>query len=549
MVSTGTEYGALLDEIFARYAQQEDSIRAKYLPEHREVEEWYEAALEAAAALDTQAARDAAREIASAERNRRQELIAKREWPEILANYAARDAEERILKFAARPALIRTSRTIIASIELMSEAVSMLAEFTEPAPDDTALVFVTTFADLKRELEPDRTWGLLRIVVPAEDGAIRLDNERAQLGDLAELWKDDVRVRVPEGLTFHGPVTGARPIDIEAFGDLVGSSEVYGEWEESSGPPTVTVDGPNAVERAGTVTLTARGAAGSDVTYVWTFDRTGGRKTGRTIDLVLLRDTTVKLTVHHPHGMALATHSITVTPRPWQTSVRHVADMAWTAPFEVENMRFGSNRCALHDSNAAYYKAEPKSPHVIHRPAGADHWRKSYELARVDDPGGPDHNRWYVLSCDLRIRRYGLVNADVFDGQSSTAMANQKASTATNETRSAFANLYAALLTHQREHTLAMADELADDPAGALEPLVSTTRRSLDTVVHDVIATAEERLSQADDNHSAIAERMRTKGWDHEATLYLKSGPSGDFVLHTFKSLAMLGCDSIITQP
>jgi hypothetical protein len=79
-------------------------------------------------------------------------------------------------------------------------------------------------------------WIVLYLVLEADQGAITFGGERRTLTDLADQWRPNVHVRVPEVVTIQGNKRGAAPADTDALRDLLGAGELRAEWRESEEP-------------------------------------------------------------------------------------------------------------------------------------------------------------------------------------------------------------------------------------------------------------------------------------------------------------------------
>jgi hypothetical protein len=542
MINTGTEFVERRRRMVERYDEAIESIQRGYEEaEWEPFRKWYSAETDRVDVIADPGVRDARRKLLEEEADRRASDISRREGAEIDARLQARNAEDLELRREAQPALAYAKRLIIASVELEAAAVELRGAETEPAPDGTGLRFVETLDDLQRELTTDRYCVLLYLLLPADEGMVRLGGQRRSLTQLAALWGPSIRTQVPEVVFFRGTTDGFPPTDGAVLQPFFGVSEIIDQWDPPGGGPVAVIDGPDRVVRGEPEAWSGAASTGDILWHVWSFSRGTNVFDGVDVRLTLLDTVTISLTVSDGQRADTASRTVEVAARPWRTQVEHVGERGFRAPLRAGGglLHFGANICAQHGPSYV-------DTHLFHRRARARSWRNDasiYELARVDNPGGPDHRRWYVRTLNLRISRVGLVNNAFWDQRSAMYLTNRRAEEATGRTSGGVADLRASVIAHVAAHSYVMFNELViDDPAVAIEARTAPTKAALDLAVNLAISDAENRLAGATNDHAVVRRYLDALGWDRPGSVLLREAGGDDYVPFPIPSFAGLGC-------
>lgn len=191
------------------------------------------------------------------------------------------------------------------------------------------------------------------------------------------------------------------------------------------------------------------------------------------------------------------THSSTavveVVPRSWKRPVRHTSERKWeTVGLDRLLLPLGRNICALEPAGV------DETGHFIH----PGQYAKQYELARVNDPGGPFDGAWYVSAWRGRVERASLINRGFYPG-SPVYDVNME------QNRDQFELLAESVRSHEKIHTQLLAATWAKaDPGVRLDAIVADSENEALGAAVTIISETDERLRAAT-RDAAVKAKMR----------------------------------------
>jgi hypothetical protein len=253
----------------------------------------------------------------------------------------------------------------------------------------------------------------------------------------------------------------------------------------------------------------------------------------RAVELVLLEDVRVQLEVTDGRRRASTSGMAKVIARQWKTQSDPdkndglLSDEKLVSPEAVPGAinHFGQDACAFEGRD---------SGHGMHgtRPGT---WKNDasagYTTARVDDPGRPFDQHWYVARQSLIVKRRALFNPDLMKG-SELFRENDKHGTAKD-----FARLVAASHDHEYNHGELLRNEvLKDDPANRIERLVQSSEDELAKFADMEIRATETRM-QEDNFHEQDVRNALKPRYGAGGTVWVRDGRGG-FASWTIASFA-----------
>ena len=233
--------------------------------------------------------------------------------------------------------------------------------------------------------------------------------------------------------------------DLKTFKGLGEATGEFGnqhwEWDLTAAGGLNAVPKVSAVKRGAQATLNgSQSTEAARITeYLWRFDEVAdacpdgaapaasASKTGREVKIVALCDLKVTLTVSDGAGDSdTASTVLRVRARKddrWRTPFRHrekAGDRDTpTRPPSVTALGGGDLAFSFFGGLNVSDCGEPTAGAVILCPKldGGHSWLdKGYALQRVNDPGGPFDDQFYVIEPKLRVERAALINPSILPG-------------------------------------------------------------------------------------------------------------------------------------
>jgi hypothetical protein len=299
-----------------------------------------------------------------------------------------------------------------------------------------------------------------------------------------------------------------------------------------------------SAQRGTKATLDASRSEGRIKTLKWTLQPIGSsgmpsvtfETTERKVELVLLEDVQVDLEVSDGRKKSFTSGTAKVMARRWTTRFQQerndgTLDGEKLVSPEVVHLaqnHFGQDACAFEGRNSGH------GMHATHAGTWKDDASAGYTVVRVDDPGRPFDQYWYVKNQSLIVRRRALFNPDLMKGSVLFAQND------THGTAEAFARLVAASREHEYMHgELLRRELLKDDPAKRIEKLVKRSEDELATFADMEIRATETRMQEGNFHEQEVRDALKKK-YAKGGTVWVRDGRGG-FAPWTIASFADKG--------
>jgi hypothetical protein len=262
-------------------------------------------------------------------------------------------------------------------------------------------------------------------------------------------------------------------------------------------------------------TLDASRSKGRIQTFKWTLRPLGASaapsKTFETrepkVQLVLLEDVHVDLEVSDGRKKSPTSGTAKVIARQWittSTPERNDGILEGEHLFSPDSVpgainHFGQDACAFEGRDSGH------GMHGTRPGTWKDDASAGYTVARVDDPGRPFDQYWYVKSQSLIVRRRALFNPDLVKG---SVLFNVNKAHGTSEP---FARLIAASRDHEYLHGELIREALKDDPAKRIEKLAKGSEDDLATFADMEIRATETRMQEDNFHEQKVRDALKKK--------------------------------------
>jgi hypothetical protein len=296
--------------------------------------------------------------------------------------------------------------------------------------------------------------------------------------------------------------------------------------------------------RGTTATLDASRSKGRIKTLKWTLQPVGTsgapsvtfETSERSVKFVLLEDVRVDLEVSDGRRKSSTSGTAKVTARTWKTAsdpdrndgVLDGEQLVSPEVVPLAQNHFGQDACAFEGRDSGH------GMHATHPGTWKDDASAGYTVVRVDDPGRPFDQYWYVKNQSLIVKRRALFNPDLMKG--SVLFDTNR----THGTSDKFALLVAASRDHEHMHGELMRREvLKDDPAKRIEKLVKHSEDELATFADMEIRATETRMQEGNFHEQEVRDALKTK-YASGGKVWVRDGRGG-FAPWTIASFADKG--------
>jgi hypothetical protein len=272
-----------------------------------------------------------------------------------------------------------------------------------------------------------------------------------------------------------------------------------------------------SAQRGGRATLDGSRSKGRIKTLKWTLTPNGSsgapsvtfETTERKVELALLEDVQVDLAVSDGKRTSRPTSGTAkVIARRWTTRFeqdRNDGTLDGEHLFSPDSVPgainyFGQDACAFEGRDSGH------GMHATRPGTWKDDASAGYTVARIDDPGRPFDQYWYVTNQSLIVRRRALFNPDLTKGSVLLAV------NAAHGTSEAFARLVAASRDHEYLHGELMRREVRrHDPAQGIEALVKRSEDDLRTFADMEIRATETRMQEGNFHEQEVRDALQKK--------------------------------------